>query len=88
MAQRSKVLDWLGSSTAARHNDATAMRHEESGLWLLNTPEYSDWVSASSSSFFWLNGIRKSLNFVSNHSEKDAKYFYLYTAGSGKTVLV
>jgi len=84
VAKRSKVLNWLGSSTAVKHNETTAVRHEESGLWLLNTPEYLDWVSASSSSFFWLNGIRKSLNSVSTHWKKEANVLLLVHSGVGQ----
>jgi hypothetical protein len=64
--KRSKVIRWLGEVPRAKHDDATSLRHEQSGLWLLSNPIFSDWVSATSSSFFWLNGIRESSKLTSS----------------------
>jgi hypothetical protein len=63
--KRSKVIRWLGEVPRAKHDDTSSLRHEQSGLWLLNNPIFTGWLSATSSSFLWLNGIRESLKLMS-----------------------
>lgn len=55
--KRAQSLKWLGVVTEAEHSDALKAKDAESGKWLLNSSEFNNWLSASSSSFLWLNGI-------------------------------
>jgi hypothetical protein len=47
------IMDWLSSADfAAQQSDFIARRQEETGLWFLNSPEFTDWVNGTSPTFF------------------------------------
>ncbi|KAI9709714.1 MAG: hypothetical protein M1820_003116 [Bogoriella megaspora] len=55
--KKSKLLDWLGQTTEAEHQDASICRDTQSGTWLLERVEFNTWLTAPGSSFLWLDGI-------------------------------
>lgn len=56
--QRFAILQWLSNVPYAQHhqNVRKDMLHN-SGLWMLDKPEYKVWQTTSSSSILWLHGI-------------------------------
>ncbi|KAF1972853.1 hypothetical protein BU23DRAFT_580629 [Bimuria novae-zelandiae CBS 107.79] len=47
------IMDWLSSADfPAQQSDFIARRQEETGLWFLNSPEFTDWVSGTSQTLF------------------------------------
>jgi Cdc6-like AAA superfamily ATPase len=47
------IMDWLSAADfAAQQSDFIARRQEETGLWFLNSPEFTEWVSGASPTLF------------------------------------
>jgi hypothetical protein len=47
------IMDWLSSADfPAQQSDFIARRQEETGLWFLNSPKFTDWVSGTSQTLF------------------------------------
>jgi hypothetical protein len=47
------IMDWLSSADfPAQQSDFIARRQEDTGLWFLNSPEFTDWVSGTSPTLF------------------------------------
>lgn len=56
--QRLIILRWLSSVPYAQHHqNIRTDRLHNSGLWMLEKPEYKVWQTTSSSSILWLHGI-------------------------------
>ncbi|KAF4546475.1 Ankyrin repeat protein [Lasiodiplodia theobromae] len=54
---RGKINAWLSPpDPSTNYNKALKQRHEGSGRWFLQRPEYSDWKTERNS-FLWLHGI-------------------------------
>jgi hypothetical protein len=56
---RDKIIDWLGPTSEAFHDDIVRGRDPDSCQWLLNRPEFMNWADSDGFSSFWLWGIRK-----------------------------
>jgi hypothetical protein len=47
------IMDWLSSADfPAQQSDFITRRQEKTGLWFLNSPEFTDWVSGTSQTLF------------------------------------
>ncbi|KAJ5370546.1 uncharacterized protein N7496_006638 [Penicillium cataractarum] len=55
---RSGVLNWISNVPYMHHHRAVCKgRLQDTGLWLLEKPVFSDWQTTSYSSILWLHGI-------------------------------
>jgi ankyrin repeat domain-containing protein 50 len=51
------IREWLRAPDATEsHNQACAKRHPGTGLWLVKSPKFANWLDADKS-FLWLNGF-------------------------------
>jgi len=54
------IAEWLSPiNFPITHNDICSRRQQGTGLWLLNSPEYQDWIYGTDD-VLWCPGIRKS----------------------------
>jgi ankyrin repeat domain-containing protein 50 len=52
-----RIREWLRAPDATEsHNQACAKRHPGTGLWLVKSPKFANWLDADKS-FLWLNGF-------------------------------
>lgn len=52
-----EICSWLESTNpSSNHNAAWALREKDTGLWMLGTQEWVDWVNGRTR-FLWLHGI-------------------------------
>jgi ankyrin repeat domain-containing protein 50 len=52
-----RIREWLRAPDATEsHNQACAKRHPGTGLWLVKSPKFANWLEADKS-FLWLNGF-------------------------------
>ena len=59
--RREKITNWLTTlDFAQKQKDILDSRSPDTGTWLLNSTEFSDWLFGSEPAL-WLNGIRKYL---------------------------
>ncbi|KAF4453143.1 hypothetical protein F53441_4140 [Fusarium austroafricanum] len=64
--RQEKMIEWLGEPTETEHDDLCKQRDEKSAEWILNRDEFGEWLSAPTSSLFWLTGTRQLLKQHSN----------------------
>ncbi|KIW77282.1 hypothetical protein Z517_09728 [Fonsecaea pedrosoi CBS 271.37] len=55
--ERETLLEWIGGSTnpSSNHNRAMAQREPETGLWFLESDDFSGWIKTPG--LVWLHGI-------------------------------
>ncbi|OAL32656.1 Serine/threonine-protein kinase GCN2 [Fonsecaea nubica] len=85
--ERQKLLEWIGGSTnpSSNHNRAMAQREPKTGLWFLESDDFSGWIK--SPRLLWLHGIRKHLAQYPPSLTGLQRLFWGHLAGCGKTVL-
>ncbi|KAJ7067281.1 ectomycorrhiza-induced ankyrin-domain/NACHT-domain-containing protein [Mycena amicta] len=90
--KRKQLKEWLQpANVALSDRDAADKCHPGTGLWLLETTEFKDWIYAANS-FLWLEGISGSgktvlsstiINALRSRAEPIA-FFYFDTNNSGQ----
>jgi Cdc6-like AAA superfamily ATPase len=56
-AEKNQILRWLVvTDPSPNHNSACQIHEFNTGQWLTNSPEYTEWISGRSQ-FLWLHGI-------------------------------
>lgn len=54
---QTRVFTWLeGTNPSEDHNKALKLRENDTGFWMLRSPEWQDWISGKER-FLWLHGI-------------------------------
>jgi len=57
-SQRLKVFEWLSTIPyISHHRSKEKILMPESGMWLMEKPEFIEWMDSSTSSILWLHGI-------------------------------
>jgi hypothetical protein len=57
-----KILKWISTILYEKHHkDAMHGLLDDTGIWLLDHPEYSKWLNSPVSTILWLHGIRKTI---------------------------
>lgn len=58
--ERLEFLNWVSSIDFEKtHQDTFAKKHNKTGDWLINHPDYQQWFSGQGSSLLWCHGKRK-----------------------------
>ncbi|KAF2682172.1 ankyrin [Lentithecium fluviatile CBS 122367] len=57
---RNKIVDWLGPTSEAMHDDIVRSRDPQSCQWLLERDEFLNWLGSDGFASFWLWGIQGS----------------------------
>lgn len=84
--RESDILSWVSETPYEKHfKTAKDGLLPDSGRWLFEKQEFSNWLQSNKSELFWLRGKRKNCHSCPSYSFEELAN--KHPAGSGKTKL-